>query len=384
MKILILSASTGGGHNRTAAALKKAITEKEPSAVVMIEDALEYVSHAFNKLVVNGYFFFVKKAPHLYGIAYRMSDKKSPISSLVNTATEFFGKRLITLIDGFKPDVIVATHPFTANMAACAKKKYSFDIPIISIVTDYAPHRAYINDKIDKYIVSSEEMINSMENVYDIPPERILSLGIPIDNKFYNSVDRRTELEKIGFDPDKTTALFMAGSFGVTEVLKIYENIAALENDFQVIIITGNNEKLYNKFTKLIENHPTDKKTHLLKFTDEVEKYMQMADVIITKPGGLTVTESLATGLPMIVFKAYPGQEEDNTDYLIKKGSAVQIKKPKYAPSVFLSLLEDPEKLSDMKKSSLSISCEHSADKIYQLIKNLTENKNNTGSSAEN
>lgn len=376
MKILILSASTGGGHNRTAAALKKTITENEPDSQVRIEDALEYVSHAFNKLVVNGYFFFVKKAPHLYGVAYRISDKKSPISGIVNMATDFFGKRLITLVEEFEPDVIVATHPFTANMAACAKKKYSFEVPIISIVTDYAPHRAYINDNVDKYIVSSEEMISSMESLYDISPERIVNLGIPIDNKFYDRINRRDELEKIGFDTDKTTALFMAGSFGVTEVLKIYENISALENDFQVIIITGNNDKLYSKFIKLLESNPTGKKTHLIKFTDEVEKYMQLADVIITKPGGLTVTESLATGLPMVIFKAYPGQEEDNTDYLLRKGSAVQIKKPKYAPSVFLSLLEDPEKLSDMKRSSLSISCEHSADKIYQLIKDITDNKN--------
>lgn len=370
MKILILSADTGGGHNHTAQAFKKTLLSHEPDAEIIIENALEYVSHFLNNVVVGGYYFFVKKAPRLYGVAYRLSDKKSPVSGIVDGVTKFYSKRLISLIEETKPDAVLSVHPFATNMAAYAKEIGKLNIPIVAIMTDYAPHRAYINEAVDKYVVSSDDMIKSVSD-YGIPEENIVNLGIPIENKFYERIDRNAEMLKIGFDPNKTTALFMAGSFGVTKVLKIYENIAELDRDFQVIIITGNNERLYEKFEKYIAEQETPRKVLLLKFTTEVEKYMQMADMIITKPGGLTVTESLATGLPMVVFKAYPGQEEDNTDYLLKTGSAVKIDKTGDAGNVFLSLLESSDKLESMKKSAIEISHYHSADKIYEMLKDI-------------
>lgn len=368
MNILILSAATGGGHNTAAAALKKEIEAKYPNDTVKVVDTLKYVSRFFDMLVVKGYFFCVKVIRRTYGVMYRLADKKSPLSGIVTIFTKHYGYKLKSLVDEFKPDVVISTHPFTGNMMACYKQKYKPDFTLISIVTDYAPHRAYVNDNIDKYIVSSDEMITQMQK-YDVSAEKVFPLGIPIDRKFYERYDRKALYEELGFNADKPTALFMAGSFGVNSVLKIYKNISALPDDFQVIIITGKNHKLYEKFKALIESQgDNSKKTLLIEFTDKVDKYMQTADMIITKPGGLTVTESLASNLPIVIFEAYPGQEDDNRDYLIRSNAGVSIDKPKQAAEVFRSLISDTERLNNMRNSCAKISCPHSAESICKLI----------------
>lgn len=373
MNVLILSAATGGGHNTAAAALKKEMEAKYPDDNVKVVDTLKYVSHFFDKLVVNGYFFCVKVIRHTYGVMYRLADKKSPLSGIVTLFTKHYGYKLKSLVDEFKPDVVISTHPFTGNMMACYKQKYKPEFTLISIVTDYAPHRAYVNDTIDKYIVSSNEMIAQMQK-YDVPAEKVLPLGIPIDRKFYARYDRKALYEELGFNADKPTALFMAGSFGVNSVLKIYKNISALPDDFQVIIITGKNHKLYEKFKAIIDAQvDNSKKTLLIEFTDKVDKYMQAADMIITKPGGLTVTESLASHLPIVIFEAYPGQEDDNRDYLIRSQAGVSIDKPKQAADVFRSLISDTERLNNMRNSCAKISCPHSAENICKLIHQNSE-----------
>ena len=373
MNILILSAATGGGHNTAAAALKKELELHYPNDNVRVVDTFKYVSRFFDKLIVNGYYFSIKAMRRTYGIIYRLSNKKNPLIGIVSLLTKHYGNKLKSLVDEFKPDVVISTHAFAGGMMAYYKKKYNPKFSLISIITDYGPHLAYVHNNIDKYIVSSNEMITQMQK-YDVPAEKVLPLGIPIDRKFYARYDRKKLLEELGFNTDKPTALFMAGSFGVSSVLKIYKNISALPNDFQSIIITGKNHKLYKKFKAIIDAQGNNsKKTLLIEFTDKVDKYMQAADMIITKPGGLTVTEALASHLPIIIFEAYPGQEDDNRDYLIRSQAGVSIDKPKQAANVFLSVISDSDKLNTMRNNCAKISCPYSAENICKLIHECAE-----------
>lgn len=198
--------------------------------------------------------------------------------------------------------------------------------------------------------------------------------------------------------------LIMAGSFGVTDVLKIYHKIVKSNADFQIIVITGKNEKLYQTFEKYLakieinntmyeirQAHPDIKKhtsmrsskhrkpckpTKLIFFTDNVERYMQMADMIVTKPGGLTVTEAIATELPLVIFKAIPGQEEQNADYLVRNGMAVRLTKDKTCTDIITDLIVHPEKLKKMRESIKKCNKGNSSEKIYELMLKFIEKNN--------
>ena len=199
----------------------------------------------------------------------------------------------------------------------------------------------------------------------------------------------------------------MAGSFGVTDILKVYHKIVKSPADFQVIVITGKNEKLYETFerylnkisirntlieikemtkpkptsaAKLAKKKKPAKATKLMFYTNEVSKYMHMADLIVTKPGGLTVSESIAVGLPMGLFKAIPGQEEQNAEFLVGNNMAVRIEKNNTCTAVITDLINHKEKLQFMKNSIKSFSKGNSTANIYLLMLEMIEkHKKNEG-----
>ncbi len=398
MRVLILSSKTGGGHMRAAQALEAVIKERDSEAVVKIVDGLEYVNHYLNKMVVDGYKFSAMKFPRVYGVLYRASNTDNNIYKLVQKTNSHYAKKFIPLLAEFKPDVMVSTHPFMSIMGSRLREKGITNIPLISIITDFAPHTSYVNSGVSEYIVSSVQMVDELEKL-GVDRDIIHPVGIPIQPIFFEKDKQKAEhLSELGFDPNLKTVLIMAGSFGVTDILKIYENINEIELDFQIIVITGKNEKLFDAFNSILscnenlrvgdpqpnfdyEKEPSrkeeklnvTKKTKLIYFTDEVHKYMHISDLIITKPGGLTVTESLASCLPMALFKAIPGQETDNTEYLCNNNLAISIKK-NTASEIIYQLLKYPERLISMQESCARLNNPDSAYKVVEIAENAVKN----------
>ncbi len=410
MKVLILSASTGGGHKQASNALRNYIIDKDIFADVKIVDALEYCGELFNKTITDGYYYLATKMPNLYGTVYKISDKETALNSVIGIVNDFMSKKLLPLFEEYEPDIVVSCHPFATEMVAKLKELGLISTPLIAIITDYAPHRAYIRDFVDAYVTSNDEMTSALVNEYDVSADKIHSLGIPINNAFYEEKDELKIIEKIGFDPNIPILLIMAGSFGVNDILKIYKNLLEIENEFQIIIITGKNRKLYDEFEKLIEKsydngeeesskikikfdkikdqiadkiddkHIKDilqpkkvyfKPTRLFYFINNVVDYMSIADLIITKPGGLTVSESLACNLPMLIFEAFPGQEEDNADYLVRNNVGIKLEKGIKGANQVKYLLENPEKLQEMRENCRRTVKNRSAEHIYNLILEL-------------
>ncbi len=397
MNVLIFSATTGGGHMRAANALKEYIMEKEPDSVIKIEDTIEYASPFLNKAVTGGYVYMATKTPGMYGTFYKTIDKESPMNKTFEMAVNQYSKKFSPLIEDVKPDIIVTTHPIGTEMASAIKSRGYANVPIVSILTDFASHQTYVSEGVDAYIVSSTEMIGQMM-ARGVDGSTIFPYGIPVKQNFFKPINREEAFETEGLNPDIPVILIMAGSFGVTDILKIYHKIVKSPCDFQIIVITGKNEKLYETFVKYLSKLTLNntlfefdlqkpaglktslklsrhkkpfKPTKLLYYTNEVEKYMHMSDMIITKPGGLTVSESIAVGLPMGIFKAIPGQEEQNADYLIRNGMAVKIAKNKQCTETVTELMSNPDKLSAMRDSIQKCSCGNSSERIYSLMKDL-------------
>ncbi len=416
MRVLILTAKTGGGHMRAAQALEAVIKERDPENEVLTVDGLEYVNPYFNKAVVKGYKFSAMKLPKMYGVLYRASNNDTGTYKLVQRTNSHFAKKFIPLLAEFRPDIMVSTHPFMSIMCSRLREKVITNVPLVSIITDFAPHAAYINPCVTDYIVSSEQMVDELEKL-GVNRSIVHPVGIPIPPIFFEKDDKKDEhLKELGFDPSLKTVLVMAGSFGVTDILKIYENLNDIDDtDFQIIVITGRNQKLFNAFNTIINNNPEHrvgdiqvnfeihedphrkeremklkltKDTKLIYFTDEVHKYMHIADLIITKPGGLTVTESLASCLPMVLFRGIPGQETDNTEYLTSNNLAVSIqktstedklhnilheKKRSNVADTVGKLLKYPERLRSMKESCSRLNNRDSAYNVYDIMKRAVD-----------
>ena len=371
MNILILSASTGGGHMRASKAIEGYMTQQNKDINVKIVDSLLYISPILNKTVTGGYVYLATKTPRLYGKLYDLTNKDHKLANFVTRVNNIFANKLLPLIDDFKPDVIITTHPFPTEMMSRLKSKREINIPLICIMTDYAPHKAWINEKVDAYIVANDDMVGKMVSE-GVDSKCIYPYGIPVDEVFFEEKEKQLVLEELGLDRNLPTILMMAGSFGVNNVFDVYKNIVDIDLDFQIILVTGRNQKLYNNFEDIIGE--STKKTKLIYFTNEINKFMQASDIIITKPGGLTVTEALACNIPMAVFDAIPGQEEENAEFLIKHNMAVRIKDGDSCRNAIVELLKDGNKLENMKEACKSFDKNDSSKNIFLLINELIEN----------
>ncbi len=371
MNILIFTASTGGGHKRAAAAIKAKINDISPQTNVEVIDGMEAIGKVYNKAVTKGYHIMATKTPEFYGKLYRLSDENKPVAKAVMKSNEMYANKLLETIKKNDPDIIIICHAFITNMVSYLKEKGKLDVKAISLITDYDSHRTYISPYIDAFVLAEPQMAKKLQEEYGVPKEKIYPLGIPTFDSFAKNETREELCKRERLDPEIPTVLLMAGSFGVTGVLDFYEQLAKTDEKIQMIVITGRNIKLFDHFDKKIQELKSSRNTKLLYFVDNVEDYMHIANLIVTKPGGLTVTESIACHLPMAIYSAYPGQEADNVDFLLNQNAAVLIDKKTGAKQI-IELLNSPEKLDEMKESCKKLALPNAAEDIFKLAKKLS------------
>lgn len=386
MKVLILLTYTGGGHHRASLALKKTIENVEGNEVV-IEDALMYSSKFLHWIVTKGYLFFANKTPRLYGKIYNSADKVSFLDKAVHGIASFYSRKLGKLFDKFKPDCVISCHAFCTEMVSALKKKGRTNALLFSIVTDYAAHAAYINDLVDAYIVANNDIVHQLRDQYSVDCSIIYPLGIPIYEEFYKHCDKYAMREKLGLSPHKKTVLMMAGSFGVTNILEIYKNLNKYPSDYQLIVVTGKNEKLFRTFRHIVRSgviknkkEPTVKitiPTKLCYFVDNIEDYMSASDLIITKPGGLTVSEAMAKELPMAIFRSYDGQEKDNAEFLKRHNLAFTLRKGREGIHQLNDFIANDQELEMMRNNIHIFKKENSSQNIYRLLEEKLHQSNN-------
>jgi processive 1,2-diacylglycerol beta-glucosyltransferase len=371
MKILLLTAATGGGHLRASNAVERYIRDNTGHDVKSV-DTLKAVGRFLDKTVCDSYLFMAKKVPALFGRLYKQTNKQNLFSDLVPKLSGMFSNLLLPAIEAYHPDVIITTHPFATEMVSDLKEDGSVTAPLICILTDYGVHRAWIADYVDAYVVASDDMVPELMT-FGVPKEKIYPFGIPVHDVFFDREDRSMILRDLNFDPELPTLLFMAGSFGVSNIIKLYRDLTETNVKMQIIVITGRNRKLYEAFEKELASGAR-LPTRLIYFTDEVEKYMHASDLLVTKPGGLTVSEALACNLPLAVFDAIPGQEEDNANFLKTHDMGVRLHKGDDFAEQISSLLMEKQKLQAMRENCEEFDKSQSIPNLLVLIRTLTKN----------
>lgn len=370
-RVLLLTASAGGGHNSAAKAIKDAL-EKADCEVIIV-DSVKSASPMLNVIVSDGYEKSAKYIPQTYGSIYRMSGRKTRKKNLDVIIRQLMGRKILYLVNNKKPDAIICTHPFPTMALMKYKERGIVDVPIISVLTDYTAHPAYIQKNVDAFIVGDDDVLYLLRNS-GIDSDKIYPFGIPISENFLNTERVDIVKEQLGLD-DKFTVLLMGGSFGAGNIRDSLLELLKSSYDFQIVVITGRDQSLKEKLENMIEELNPDKKVVILGFTKDMPELLTIGDVLVTKPGGLTTTEAIIKAIPMVIPYYIPGQEEENVDYLLNNGLALKTSNNYPLSSLIEILMDRPDKYEEIVQRMISRRKMDSASKTANLTLELI-NKN--------
>ena len=361
-KILIVYATAGIGHKKAAIAVKKAYDEMNlPGVEVTLIDALDYTNDFFRWSYLQAYLLMVNKLPTFWGLSYYLTDIPfvdlfvSYIRRVNNWANS---KKLVNYIRDSKPDVIISTHFFASEVIADLKQKSLVLSKLVTIVTDFRLHAWWVCEGTDAYIVASEDTRIDLES-RKVDPAKIKVMGIPIEPIFSKQLDRPKIFKETGLRDDIFTLLVIGGGFGVGPIEGIVKVIAQIQKELQTVVVCGHNEELVRKIQALKDELKLNLK--VLGFIDNVYEYMDISDILISKSGGITVSESLAKEIPLIVISPILGQETGNCAFLVRNNAAVKVDKLGDLGPALESLMSDPVKLDKMKEAIKKIGKPHAA-----------------------
>lgn len=365
VKVLLLTASFGDGHNQAAYAVAEGLKARDVR--VRVVDYTEWLHPALRSFAKFSLIQGVQKAPILYGMFYRSMSKLHPTSQLQRQLNHLGMAQMKRYLRAFQPAVVASTFPTPNGVLSELRAKGFTTVPFVGILTDYTAHGQWIQDHTDLYCVPTERVLKELEG-YKVPSDKIAVTGIPIRSQFapprvaellQNRLDDRANE---GFAADRPLVLLMGGGAGVLS--DVSEWITLLETvDLQFVVICGRNERLYKKLKYLESN-----RIRVLGYTNEVNRWMAMADIIITKPGGITVTEALAMQLPMLLFRPIPGQEEKNASFAIKAGAARLAQSVGEAGELLKGFRSSPATLAEMREATKQVSLGGAADRIADLL----------------
>ncbi len=370
-KILIFYASYGGGHLTAAKSIENYLKQNYSNTSIELIDCMKYINKPIEKITTAAYREMAKKLPWAWGKIYSDS-QKGPLAHITTRSNKIMAIKLLRLLREKQPDLIISTHPFGSQMCSYLKRKEKIHAKIATIMTDFAPHDQWLIGKeyTDYYFVAHNKMKDYLK-LQNIEDNKIFATGIPISSRFLEDFDTNSILKSFGLDPNKQTILFFAGGefgLGKNQTINIFECIINNFKNIQMVAIAGKNEKMKKQFEYIVNLCGRENSIKVLPFTDKVPELMHISDLVITKPGGLTVTESLASNLPILVINPIPGQEEENAEFLEENRIAIWLKKKDDVEQVLNNLLNNKEKLLEMKENTKKLANKYAARDICKIL----------------
>lgn len=371
MKVLLMSVKAGYGHHSTARAIIDYLTEK--GVVCEMLDTFEYINSHLADSIDNSYLFSTKYLPEIYGKAYDKLDRREEKwdkRSLVAMLSKIVSHKLKDYIADFNPDVIIGTHSFASMLMTYLREKEVVSCPLVGIVTDFTVHPFWESTELDYYVTADALLENQMRKK-GIPAEKIIPYGIPIRRSFSEKMPKEEARRELGIE-NKTTILVMMGSMGFGNLVKDIRAIDEMDEDFQVLCVCGNNEKMKNE----IASRTWTKQVIPFGFVHNVDVMMDAADLIVTKPGGLTTSELLAKKLPAVIMNPIPGQEDRNTEFLVNNGAAIMVTETFPLEEALFELLKSPCRLRLLEESVKYLGKPDSTKDVCEFIINLSGENN--------
>jgi len=367
-RIAIFSVSAGSGHVRAAQALQAAAGLWYPDVEVVHVDLMDLVPNLFRTIYTETYIKVVEQHPALWGYLYDRTDREkvdSSLSRLRSTIETINTRKLKKVLKDIAPDHVICTHFLPAQLLSRRIRKGKFLKPVWVQVTDFDMHALWIHKGMGGYFAAHDELAMRMSE-RGIPAEQVHVTGIPIMPSFSGSLSRTECARELGLDPLRKTLLMMSGGAGLGDSLKLAERMLNMGGDSQIVVLAGRNEKQLKKLRSLGEHYPG--RLFPIGFISTVERVMAASDLAITKPGGLTSSECLAMGLPMIIVSPIPGQEDRNADYLLEQGVALKACDANAVAWRVNLLFNEPERLKGMHEKAILLGRPDSARKVLDTV----------------
>jgi len=372
-RILFLTAPIGAGHTRAAQAVSKALGRLYPGCEMRMANIFDFFHPVIGKTILLIYLKILSVVPRLYGSMYGWGNDSRWALRTREFINSYLAKRMRRFITDYNPNIIVCTHATPAGIASCLRKEGSIDVPVLAVVTDFVVHKLWVYPTIDYYYVAGQPLRDYL-NSNGVPYDKSLSTGIPVDSDFFSQkAIGQDSLSALGLNANLPIILIMGGGAGVLPMAEIIMSCQSIEQPIQIIAVAGHNKTLFNQLTA---RQPEFKHcVRILGYVNNIPELMSAAQIIISKPGGMTSAEALCAGVPMIIYKPIPGQEEANTSYLVAQQVAEQVDSlEELQASLKRVLNEKPDDKKARRQRSLLLSRPYAADEIAGHILKLTLN----------
>lgn len=368
-KILIIYASAGDGHKKAAEAVYNAILDlnKEGDIKAVPIDSLNYTSRFFKYSYKVGYMIMIKYLSSIWGFFYHILDNRffftlnRPLRRFTNALNT---KKLVQFLVKEEFDIAISTHFLGTEVISHLKKKGLLSLPLINIITDFKPHLFWEADGVDKYLVAAEATKEALIE-RGISRDKIVVTGIPIRKRFNNPLEKDEARKVLKVDPDKFTIFVMGGGFGVGPIKETVLRLQELDFDCQVIVVCGHNRKLFRMFNSFKEKFK--RPTHAFGFVRNIDEIMAASDIMISKVGGITVSETLSKGLPVLSINPIPGQEGRNAAFLLDNGIGFKLKSIDEINETIKTLFRSSQKREELRSKIERLNKPHAAQDAVKL-----------------
>ena len=353
------------GHHRASLAIENAFHELSDDIETFNINAFQYINPVLEKIINRTYMSVIRRTPEVWGYLYDNPKIVKKTQGLKKSIHRHNSHKIKSLLDKFTPQAVICTQAFPCGVMADCKKTFGINPMLSGVLTDYAPHSYWLYDAVDAYFVPSEETGKCLIS-NGISEEKVKFTGIPIDPKFRKIIDKKKIRDSLNFSGDLHTVLIMGGSQGMGPIKELVKILDGSRLDFQIIVVAGGNKKLYRSL-KMREAR-FKKKIAVFGYADNIDELMEISSLIISKPGGITISESFAKGLPVLVVKPIPGHEQMNTEHLVRHKVAIKIDKLSDAAVFVAELFSNPQALKNMRERVKAFSKPNSATNIAKTI----------------
>lgn len=374
LRILVFSAGFGNGHYRAAEAVIAALQSKVPAAEITHLDFGDFLSKRFNTVAKNLYLEMIKHTPKLWGKFYHKTAEFQPDSRIQRFLKQLGRKEFLNFIRALSPDLIVCTYPTVSSILAQLRSEQILGVPLITIITDYTAHSHWVHPGVDRYMVACQE-VKEILTGWGIREESVYVTGIPVNPKFELKANGDGILKGLGLNPELPVFLLMGGDYGGSKTTKrISAHLANSQIPVQTIVLCGRNQKLYESLAEA--GAKASNPLLPLGYVHNLEDLMSVSSLIITKAGGLTVTEALKKHLPLLIYKPIPGQEEANAEYILSLGAGKKADSEAELLDYIRYFLANPRVIAGMRRQAAAAVPSHSAEKtVAEMLELLWEHK---------
>ena len=370
-KIMIIYANSGAGHRRAAEALYSTMQETFPAAEIKILDVLDYTNPVFEKSYPQSYLFLVRYCPLLWGFGYYIIDNPyiDPIvRHFRRAANSRQAKGFLNLVASEQPDLIITTHFLPNELLSIMKERKRLKSFVVTCITDYHPHIIWMDSGVDLYMTPTPEMTPKLKS-WGISERKVLPLGLPIHPVFAEHTEKSEARRKLGLKDGMFTILITSGGFGVGPIKGLVSELRKVKTPIQVVVICGANPKLPEEIHAL-----TAGSIHhfvICGYIANMHEFMEASDLLISKAGGLTSSEAMAKGLPLIMIRPIPGQEWGNCQFLLEHHAGFRANNPGQVRRLVERIVRNPAILRRLRENINRLAKPDAATRIAVTMKKM-------------